>query len=579
MRTRGVANTLILAVALLLAFGFAQPASAQLAAVGPVDPVTGFPTYFTDAAGGQVQLCDEGGAVAEEPPCLPELIEPASGFVAGNIGEALFYAAVAEFTTPAGESILAQCVIEAAGPGPGAVGDTVANAALIRLRGLTVAGNYTIETPCGTFGPIPFDPAVDGTEIRSGPELTSIGVLADVPSFSGARPAVVSPETPVVVELFASNGTGAPGFLGDGITFAPLSGPLQTGGPTAVTVSGAISATSSDFLVVGKVANCGPDNLPPLANDDFAAILGGETAINVVANDVDDQERINFGSIAITVAPTLGTAVPNMDGTVTYTPNAGASGVDTFTYTVLDACGLPSNPAIVTLFLEPAETLAAAKADYRSRTGKWLIEGTSDLVEPIVRLSGAEEVPAVTTNMGGYALVNINEAGTAIEYDLMIDRPADSAITMAHIHIGARGTNGPVIFWLCNTSGTPPGTIPVPPLCPTATGTAGGTLTELNFVPAGNISTFAEALAAIRAGNTYVNVHTGGVPSGEIRGQIGNFVNLRAGTSGIVGNVVVQPDQSWIFEGKSIASPGVGPHNINATSTQGEEVIIPLRLR
>lgn len=556
---------LLLVAAMVLAFGFTQPATADLAAVGPVDPVTGFPTWFEDALGLQVQLCDEGGAVDEEPPCLPELINPALGFVEGNIGEALFYAAVAEFTGPNGESILAQCVLEAAGPElPGDV-DTVTNAALIRLRDLSVAGDYTIETPCGTFGPI----TLVGDEIRE--EIAVIGEFADNPSFSGALPGPV--------QIFASNDTGAPGFLGDGVRFAPLLSSLRPGGPTAVTVSGAIDATSNLFQVVGKVANCGPENVAPVANDDFAAVLGGEAIVNVVANDVDDQDRINLGSIAITVAPTLGTAVANRDGTVTYTPNAGASGIDTFTYTVMDACGLPSNPAIVTLFLEPAETLAATTADYRSRTGKWLIEGTSDLVEPIVRLSGAEEVPPVVTDMGGYALVNINEAGTAIDYDLMIDRPAATAISMAHIHVGARGNNGPVIFWLCNTSGTPPGTIPVPPLCPDGTGTVGGTLEIADFVSAGGIADFVEALAAIRAGNTYVNVHTADNPSGEIRGQIGNFITLRAGTAGNIGNVVVQPDQTWNFEGKSIASPGVGPRNVTATSTQGEDVIIPLRLR
>ena len=57
-----------------------------------------------------------------------------------------------------------------------------------------------------------------------------------------------------------------------------------------------------------------------------------------------------------------------------------------------------------------------------------------------------------------------------------------------------------------------------------------GTLTSANFTASGPVTTFAEAVAAIRAGTTYFNLHTTANPGGEIRGQIGVTVAAPAPT-------------------------------------------------
>jgi hypothetical protein len=77
-------------------------------------------------------------------------------------------------------------------------------------------------------------------------------------------------------------------------------------------------------------------------------------------------------------------------------------------------------------------------------------------------------------------------------------------VAAAHIHTGAVGVSGGVILPL--VAGPSPMT---------------GTLTAANFAASGPVTTFAEAVAAIRAGTTYFNVHTAAHPGGEIRGQIG----------------------------------------------------------
>jgi VCBS repeat-containing protein len=50
----------------------------------------------------------------------------------------------------------------------------------------------------------------------------------------------------------------------------------------------------------------------------------------------DGNGGLDPTSVRVTVAPTKGTAIPNNDGTVTYTPDENATGADSFTYRVCD---------------------------------------------------------------------------------------------------------------------------------------------------------------------------------------------------------------------------------------------------
>jgi hypothetical protein len=100
-----------------------------------------------------------------------------------------------------------------------------------------------------------------------------------------------------------------------------------------------------------------------------------------------------------------------------------------------------------------------------------------------------------------------------LSYDLTFSG-LTSDVIMGHIHYGPPGVSGAVLFPLFDYG--------MPPSVTTTAETVSGTLTVANFQPdsADGIGTFAAALAAIEAGNTYVNVHTLNYPAGEIRGQI-----------------------------------------------------------
>jgi cytochrome c peroxidase len=118
-------------------------------------------------------------------------------------------------------------------------------------------------------------------------------------------------------------------------------------------------------------------------------------------------------------------------------------------------------------------------------------------------LNGEQEEPPVQTAATGTATFVINALRSSIVFDLRAQNLVD--ITGAHIHVGAPGENGPIIFILTNAGFVDRLT---------------GTLTEADFISAGGITTFAQALNAMIAGDTYVNVHTVANPNGEIRGLI-----------------------------------------------------------
>jgi len=105
-------------------------------------------------------------------------------------------------------------------------------------------------------------------------------------------------------------------------------------------------------------------------------------------------------------------------------------------------------------------------------------------------LSGTEEVPPVATSGSGSGSITVADDGS-VSGSVMTTGVAG---TMAHIHIGAKGHNGGVIIPLTKN---------------------GDTYT----VPTGAKLTDAQ-IAAFKAGNLYVNVHTATNKGGEVRAQL-----------------------------------------------------------
>ncbi|MEO0948170.1 MAG: Ig-like domain-containing protein, partial [Cyanobacteria bacterium J06641_5] len=89
-----------------------------------------------------------------------------------------------------------------------------------------------------------------------------------------------------------------------------------------------------------------PANTPPVAVDDSATTDEDVAVIiDVLANDSDpDPEDVL--SIDTVTEGANGTVTINDDGTLTYTPDTGFSGTDSFTYTISDAEGATSTATV-----------------------------------------------------------------------------------------------------------------------------------------------------------------------------------------------------------------------------------------
>ena len=144
-------------------------------------------------------------------------------------------------------------------------------------------------------------------------------------------------------------------------------------------------------------------------------------------------------------------------------------------------------------------------------------------------LNGLNEAAAVVSTTGtGTFRATINRDETEINYQLTF-KDLEGDVRQAHIHIGHPQNAGGIVLWLCDSEANPSPSATTPacnqndPLNNRA-GTVTGTLTAadvqaqaVNGIAAGE---FAEIIALIRAGRTYVNVHSTKFPPGEIRSQI-----------------------------------------------------------
>ena len=117
--------------------------------------------------------------------------------------------------------------------------------------------------------------------------------------------------------------------------------------------------------------------------------------------------------------------------------------------------------------------------------------GVANAKDVMVKLTGAEETPAVTTSAAGMGKITVGDDMT-VKGSI---KTTGLMGTAAHIHLGEPGKAGPPIITLTK-SGDDSWTVP-----------EGSKLT-------------ADQYAAFKAGNLYVNVHSADHKPGEIRAQL-----------------------------------------------------------
>ncbi len=158
-------------------------------------------------------------------------------------------------------------------------------------------------------------------------------------------------------------------------------------------------------------------------------------------------------------------------------------------------------------------------------------------------LTGADEVPAVTTIANGTGSFMLNEARTELTYVITYQGLSGTLTAGGHFHLGTPGRNGSVIR---NTAASGD------PSSNTVSGIWKASDATQPLTPA--------LVESLLTGRVYVNFHTAANPGGEIRGQVNLATALHftadldgsqevpavTTTAGATGYIVLNPDRSTI---------------------------------
>jgi hypothetical protein len=118
-------------------------------------------------------------------------------------------------------------------------------------------------------------------------------------------------------------------------------------------------------------------------------------------------------------------------------------------------------------------------------------------------LSGSQEVPPNAATAKGWAW--FKPMGDTVSYK--VNATGISGVSMAHIHNAKAGENGDPVAMLQIKEANGPII-------------AEGNITSSDLMGSLAGKSISDLVAKIQSGETYVNVHTGANPNGEIRGQL-----------------------------------------------------------
>lgn len=179
-------------------------------------------------------------------------------------------------------------------------------------------------------------------------------------------------------------------FGGDSFTYLANNGSLDSP-PSTVT------------LIVTNV-----NDAPVAMAEEFSLEQASELTINPLANDVDDDG--DWLTIHVAAPPTHGALSINDDGTVTYTPEPGYAGIDSFTYAAFDGA-VASASVIVALTVNGAAASppTALPDDLQLNANQTIVAG-SVLANDLV--NGGGELTAELVAGTAHGALTLNGDGT-----------------------------------------------------------------------------------------------------------------------------------------------------------------------
>jgi len=137
-------------------------------------------------------------------------------------------------------------------------------------------------------------------------------------------------------------------------------------------------------------------------------------------------------------------------------------------------------------------------------------------------LDGQQEVPPNGSTATGTASLQLNQAMNRLTISIQLvgldldglqtPQTGNDDVVAAHIHRAPFGVNGPVVFGFISPNNDLNADLVINP--------GAGTIVSAWDTPEGQGTTLAAELANLQNNGLYINIHTVGVTSGEIRGQV-----------------------------------------------------------
>jgi Ca2+-binding RTX toxin-like protein len=247
--------------------------------------------------------------------------------------------------------------------------------------------------------------------------LTTANAPVNAPPVAGDDTAVTDEDTPVTISVLgndsdadgdaltvteASAGHGEVTINPDGtITYLPVDDFNGTDTITYTISDGrGGSATASVTVTV-----CAVNDAPRPDNDVAETTAGTPVTVAVLLNDIDPEEQ-DMDLISATAEN--GTVTINADGSLTYTPNAGFTGMDTVTYWVRDPDGATAS-ATLTVTVTGGGNGAPVAGDDAATTD----EDTAVTISVLANDSDPDGDPLVVTGASATnGAVAVNADGT-----------------------------------------------------------------------------------------------------------------------------------------------------------------------
>ncbi len=187
---------------------------------------------------------------------------------------------------------------------------------------------------------------------------TTPGVAVDTAVLTNDTDPENDPLTLTAAVGNAAQGTAT--VVGQNVSFQPAAG-FEGSATIRYTITDGQGNAAEGTLIVEVLS----PNLPPIARDDVAKAASGTPSIfTVLSNDLDPEGGVLQLTGVTPVNPAAGTAVANPDGTITFTPAAGFTGVADLVYTITDPAGATAQATLsVTVSATLTNTAPVTKND------------------------------------------------------------------------------------------------------------------------------------------------------------------------------------------------------------------------